>query len=295
MRKIFLLPIALLICVACSQEEKKQDEQMAQVPLDVLQADKEALAQAIADRDSLFNLVNEISYDIEQINELEKILTISGSLDAESPTQRSKIKNDIAALKSTLQQRRQKLAELEAKLKESKLSNIQLEKTIETLKSQIEHKQAEIDSLSQSLSLAKGRIVKLETDKDSLNKTISTVSQEKAQMEQVANEAIANVNELNKCFYAVGSKKELKKNKILESGFLKKTKIMQGEFDANFFNTADKRTLKSINLHSKKAKLLTNHPQDSYTIEDVNGMKVLKITSPTLFWNLSNYLVVQID
>lgn len=295
MRKIFLLPIALLFCVACSQEEKKQDEQMAQVPLDVLQADKEALAQAIADRDSLFNLVNEISYDIEQINELEKILTISGSLDAESPTQRSKIKNDIAALKSTLQQRRQKLAELEAKLKESKLSNIQLEKTIETLKSQIEHKQAEIDSLSQSLSLAKGRIVKLETDKDSLNKTISTVSQEKAQMEQVANEAIANVNELNKCFYAVGSKKELKKNKILESGFLKKTKIMQGEFDANFFNTADKRTLKSINLHSKKAKLLTNHPQDSYTIEDVNGMKVLKITSPTLFWNLSNYLVVQID
>ncbi len=295
MRKIFLLPIALLICAACSQEEKKQDEQMAQVPLDVLQADKEALAQAIADRDSLFNLINEISYDIEQINELEKVLTINGSLNAESSTQRSKIKNDIAALKSTLQQRRQKLAELETKLKDSKLSNIQLEKTIETLKMQIEHKQAEIDSLSQSLQLAKGKIVKLETDNDSLNKTITTVSQEKFQVEQVANEAIANVNELNKCFYAVGSKKELKKNKILESGFLRKTKIMQGEFDANFFNAADKRTLKSINLHSKKVKLLTNHPQNSYTIEDVNGLKVLKITNPTLFWNLSNYLVIQID
>lgn len=295
MKKVFLLPIALLMCVACANEEKKQDDQSAQLAQEQIQADKEALAQAIADRDSLFSLINEISDDIAQINELEKILAINGSVGSDASSNRTRIKNDIAALKLTLGQRRKKLAELEAKLKESKLTNTELEKTIATLKLQIDGKQAEIDSLTTVLTSAKGQIVKLENDKDSLTRTITTVSAEKAQVEQVANEAISNVNELNKCFYAVGSKKELKKNKILESGFLKKTKIMQGEFDVNFFSSADKRTLKTINLHSKKAKVLTNHPSGSYTIEDVNGMKVLKINNYTSFWSLTNYLVIQID
>lgn len=295
MKKIFFLPITLLICVACANEEKKQDEQATLLAQEQIQADKATLAQAIADRDSLFSLINEISDDIDQINELEKILAINGSTGSDAASNRTKIKNDIAALKLTLEQRRKKLAELEAKLKESKLTNTELEKTIATLKLQIDGKQAEIDSLTTVLSSARGQITKLENDNDSLSRTISTVSAEKVQVEQIANEAISDVNELNKCFYAIGSRKELKKNKILESGFLKKTKIMQGDFDASFFSSADKRTLKTINLHSKKAKILTNHPSNSFAIEDVNGMKVLKITNPTTFWNLSNYLVVQID
>lgn len=295
MKKIFFFPIALMMCVACANEEKSQENQAAQMTQEQIQADKEALAQAIADRDSLFSLINEISDDIAQINELEKILAINGYVGSDASSNRTRIKNDIAALKLTLEQRRKKLAELETKLKESKLTNTELEKTIATLKLQIDGKQAEIDSLTTVLTSAKGQIVKLENDKDSLTRTISTVSAEKAQVEQVANEAISNVNELNKCFYAVGSKKELKKNNILESGFLKKTKIMQGEFDSSFFSSADKRTLKTINLHSKKAKVLTNHPSGTYSIEEVNGMKVLKINNSSSFWSLTNYLVVQID
>ena len=202
---------------------------------------------------------------------------------------------DLQILKNTLQQRQQKLNELEKKLKDSKLTNTKLEKTIETLKTQIAEHQVEIENLNTALTSAKGQIVKLENDKDSLNKTITTVSAEKAKVEEIAEEAITNVNELNKCFYAIGSKKELKQNKILESGFLKKTKVMQGEYDQNFFSVADKRTLKKINLHSKKAKILTNHPANSYELQDVDGQKTLLITNPSIFWNLSNYLVIQID
>ena len=85
------------------------------------------------------------------------------------------------------------------------------------------------------------------------------------------------------------------KNKIIESGFLKKTKVLQGDYDTQFFNIGDKRTLNKINLHSKKAKVLTNHPSNSYQIVDRDGIKVLEITNPNAFWNLTNYLVVQVD
>ena len=292
MRKIIAILLASMTIWSCSNDSKQNEEQIALQ--DTINANKEALVKAIADRDSLFSLINDISDDMDQIKSLENILA-SNAWTSETSSKKEKIKNDLQILKNTLQQRQQKLNELEKKLKDSKLTNTKLEKTIETLKSQIAEYQVEIENLNTALTSAKGQIVKLENDKDSLNKTITTVSAEKAKVEEIAEEAITNVNELNKCFYAIGSKKELKQNKILESGFLKKTKVMQGEYDQNFFSVADKRTLKKINLHSKKAKILTNHPANSYELQDVDGQKTLLITNPSIFWNLSNYLVIQID
>lgn len=285
-----LLLIGTLLLCSCGQEKTGNE-----IPVEIINADKEALAQAIADRDSLFVLVNEITGDMSQIKELEKILAINNSLETESSSQREQIKNDIEAIKLTLQQRREKLDQLEKKLKMSKLSNSKLEKTIATLSAQIDSQNVEIETLTTKLFHAKGEIVKLEQDNDSLSQTIQNVSSQKAQVEEIANQAISNINELNKCYYAIGSKKELKNKNILESGFLKKTKVLENEFDDKFFSTADRRTLNTINLHSKKAKILTNHPENSYLIEDQNGQKILKIKDRDAFWNLSNYLVIQID
>ena len=103
-------------------------------------------------------------------------------------------------------------------------------------------------------------------------------------------------DELNTCYYAIGSKKELQDNNIIKTGFLRKTKIMQGDYEMSYFTAVDKRNLTQLPLHSKKAKVMTNQPADSYRIQDGNGgMKVLVITNPTKFWNASNFLVIQID
>ena len=54
--------------------------------------------------------------------------------------------------------------------------------------------------------------------------------------------------------------------------------------------------MRTINLGSKKAKVMTNQPTDSYEIvEGANGVKILKITNPNRFWNQSNFLVVKTD
>lgn len=293
MKQLITILFIAIIMTSCSLENKEQQIALENAQ-DTIKANRAELIQAIADRDSLFSLINEISEDMDEIKDYERILS-TGNLNNESSSQKEKIRNDLQILKNTLQQRQQKLTELQKKLKDSKATNSKLEKTIETLNAQIVEQQKEIETLTIALTSAKGQIIKLESDKDSLNKTISSVTAEKELVEGIAQEAISNVNELNKCFYAIGSKQELKKNKIIESGFLKKTKVLQGDYDTQFFNIGDKRTLNKINLHSKKAKVLTNHPSNSYQIVDRDGVKVLEITNPNAFWNLTNYLVVQVD
>ena len=135
-------------------------------------------------------------------------------------------------------------------------------------------------------------IEKLSTAVDSLHSTVDTIT---SQRDAAVLKGTQLENELNTCYYVAASAKELKEHKILESGFLRKTKVMESDFDANFFTKADKRTLHSIRLYSKKAKVLTNQPADSYQIVDNGGQKELRILNPAAFWSLSNYLVVEID
>ena len=61
----------------------------------------------------------------------------------------------------------------------------------------------------------------------------------------------------------------------------------------DYFTKIDIRVDKGIKLYSKSAKLLTNHPACSYSLDkDASGMYTLRITNPTTFWSVSKYLVV---
>ncbi len=285
MRKFIALGItAVLVLSGCSNKQKEEEARQQ------ADATKAELIAAVNDRDQLLNLVNEISSGMEQIKQLENILTVSGG--TETPGQKEQIKADIAAIQQTLQERREKLAELEKKLASSSQSNASLKQTIASLRAQIDSQSSEITDLRSNLDQAKTRIGSLDAAVDSLNTTVSTVVAERDSTEQ-QNTALAN--ELNRWYYAIGTKSELKENRIIETGFLRKTKIMKGDFDKSFFTVADKRTLTTIDLNSDKAEVLTNQPASSYVMGDTNGHKVLRITNPAAFWSLSNYLVIKID
>lgn len=286
MKKIFALLIVAGLFAAC--DSKKENEEAAKA---LQEATRTELEQAVADRDSLLSLVNEISSGMDEIKYMENILATDG-VGEEGSDRRAKIVNDIAMLQRTLEQRRLQLEKLEAQLKNSSLKNKNLLQTIETLKEQIASQSAEIDALRDNLAQANVKIEELNTAVDSLNYVVdNTVAERDAAIDR----GISLENEMNICYYVAASSKELKQHKIVESGFLRKTKIMQGDFDQNFFTLADKRTLREIELYSKKAKVLSNQPADSYRIVDRGNQKVLEITNPALFWSLSNYLVIEID
>lgn len=277
------------ISSACSKNEQtaKSDDQDSQK---IAGASKEDLEQAVSDRDELLSLVNEISNGLADIKNLENIVATDGS---ETPSQKAKIRQDIAAIQAALTDRRQRLEELEKKLSSSNVYTSKLSKTIESMKLQIENQTKEIASLTQQLSDAKAEIGSLNNQVDSLNTTVADVS---GQRDVAQQEATNYNNQLNEVFIAIGNKKELKENHILEKKFLSKTKILSGDFNQKFFSTQDKRTYEGQVLYgAKKAEIKTNQPKDSYTLTKQGNNMVLKVLNKERFWSNTSYLVIQIN
>ncbi len=288
---ISAVAFATLLTVSCKQ---KTDEN-AQVPMldstDVVSLSREELEATLMTQDSLINLVNDISADMIQLKNIEMIVSSPSGLNRETASQKQQILNDMAAVRQTLAERRQRLTKLEAKLKQNSHQNSMLLKTIENLKAQIEQNEMTIQDLNKQLAEANIKIQNLNVAVDSLSTSVET---EKAGKEKAIAEAANLTNELNTCYYAIGSKKELESHNIIQTGFLRKTKILQGDYQMNYFTAIDKRSATKIPLYNKKAKVLTTQPKDSYKIvDDNNGMKILEITNPTRFWAASNYLVIQ--
>ena len=286
MKKIISIFAVALVCLtACDNGKLKQAEEKN------LQLDS-SLQEAKANQDSLLVLLNDITDGMNQIKDLEKILSNTNDLSAESKTRKEQIKNDMAAIQKALQERRMRLAELETKLKNSQQYSSTLKKTVENLKAEIANQEATISTLRNDLATAKIQVDQLTVRVDSLNSTVDSVIIEK----QKAEENVKILTDEQKFSYnAIGSKKELKEAKIIETGFLRKTKLLQADFQQTYFTTADKRDLNTIPTHAKKAKILTNMPEGSYIFEAVDGLQMLRITDPVKFWSLSNYLVIQVD
>lgn len=287
MKKLALFVVSGLVLTTACHHRAEQSQ------VDTTPTTSDSLRTALANQDSLLVLMNDVADGMAQIKQMENILSTTNNLSAESKDRRQQIRNDMLMIQQTLQARRDRLAELEKKLQNSSSNNSTLQKSIQTLKKQISDQEGTIESLRKELSNANIHIEHLTANIDSLNTAVASVTAAKEEVEQVASDL---TNELNTCYYAIGSKSELKEHKLIETGFLRKTKIMPEDFEQSYFTMGDKRTLTSIDLHSKKAKVLTNQPSDSYTIEEApNGTKVLKITSPARFWSVTNFLVIQVD
>lgn len=253
---------------------------------------KQELATALNERDELLSLVKEVSVGLEQIKQLENVMSIAAARPAETSGQKARILSDISNLKNQISLRRKQLEQLEAKLQNSTINNKELQETIGALRVFIDSQMDEIESLKEQLIAANKQIGVLNNAVDSLNTTVSTVTGER----DSAQETSARFeNELNICYYVVATKSDLKKHNIIESGFLRKTTLMKGDFDKEFFVIGDKRMLDTLPLKTDKARILTNHPESSYKIIEENGQRVIKITNPNQFWSLTDYLVVQRD
>ncbi|MCH5247590.1 MAG: hypothetical protein J1E99_05465 [Muribaculaceae bacterium] len=287
MKKILFL-FAVLAVTLASCDTKSKPKMSDDEPTTA-----DSLREALANQDSLLALFNEISADMMSIKEMEQILANPATMKAESVSKREHIKNDMAAIQEALQQRREKIEELEKKLRNSNANNKILQTTIDNLKAQILQQDSAIRYYQEALEQRRIIILAQSERIEDLTQDLSAVSEAKNQAEE---KNLQLTEELNTCYYAIGTKKELKAHNLIESGFLRKTKILPGEIDLSFFHQGDKRTLKTINLYSKKAKVVTDQPKSSYSItQEANGEKVLNILDSKIFWEKGNFLVIQID
>lgn len=286
------LMIGLALMPACKRTNQLEQEAMRQDSINA--ALQDSINTANAERDSLIELMTDIATGMDQIKELQDIVSVR-NLGKETPDKKKQLRDDIELIQQSIRKHKQRLNDLEKRLKQSTNYNSKMEKTIASLRQQLDEQQNTINGLTTQLEAAHIQIRNLNQSVDSLNTVNKVVTKEKEVAQEESKQLTAEVNNLNTCYYVIGSKKELKANKIIESGFLRKTKILQGDFEMSYFTKADRRTLSEIPLRSRKAQLMTNHPKDSYELIDRDGSKVLHILNANRFWEKSNFLVVKVD
>lgn len=291
MKKLaFIACMAVMLTVASCGHKKTDiviEEDFAVI------STEDSLRMALANQDSLLSLIADITTDMNNIRQMEDILSTPGSLNAETESARKKIHDDMLAIQNTLQQRRERLAELEKKLGVARANNATLQKTIETLQAQIAEQEQSIAGLTAELSRKNIIIEHQSLEIDSLNSTLTIVNEAKEAAEEAT---VKLTDDLNTCYYAIGTKKQLNESAIIKSGFLRRTQVLPGDVDTKFFTKADKRSLIEINCHAKKAEVMTNQPKSSYEfITEANGQKILVIKDANEFWKKSDFLVIKID
>ena len=238
--------------------------------------------------------MNDIQQNIEKIKDAQNVISVRPLSENTPRDVRNKVSEDMAYINELIKVNKEELEKMRSKMKHSSFQLDNLEKTLASLARQLNEESAKVARLQIQLQQKDSVITKLGTTVNELGKNVEDLEQkneEKTTVIQQQDEA------MNTAWYAIGSIKELKDNKIISSeGIFSPKKVLQSDFNKNYFVKVDTRNTKSVPLYSKsKAKILTIHPKTSYTLEKENENYVLIITNPAEFWSVSKYLVVEVD
>lgn len=285
MKKITAIALlAAMVGVNSCGNTKLSEEEARNHTLD------DSLQVALANADSLFSLLYDVTAGMEQITRLEKLM--GTEMTTESTTARANIAKQMEAIQKGLVDRRKRIEELEAQLANTNGGNGKLKEQIAVLRQQIDTQAAMVADLQQKLEDANIHIARLDSTIVDLNTVVDTISAAKAKTQA---ELDRTISDLNAVYYVIGTEKELKDHNIIEGGGLfSKPKVLPSDFDQDYMTRADRRTLTVIPLDTKKAKVMTPQPEDTYRIDKgANGMLSLVIVQPDAFWAASRFLVVK--
>lgn len=281
MKKVLLFALCLFTLASCNNGKSPSG------PSDDSQ--KDSLQKIIEQRDNEINdmmgILNEVEEGFRLINEAEN--RVSVARNGEGASRKQQIRENIQFIQQRMAENRELIAKLRNQVKNGSIKSEQLQKTIENLTKQLEEKDHQIKDLYAQLEAKDIHIEELQNTTNTLSKNVDILQDDNVKK---ANTINTQDKQLNTAWYVFGTKKELKEQNILVNG-----KVLQGNFNKNYFTKVDIRSLKAIKLYSKSAKLLTMHPSSSYKLErDAQGQYVLNISNPQLFWSTSKYLVVQV-
>jgi hypothetical protein len=283
--------VVLLIAVFIAYSLYNRDHKLL---LSQMEMQKNSFTEKLASRDSSIGewvtTFSEIEKNIAIIKEKEHIISTNSASGELSREKKQQIVEDIKYINTLLEQNKKKIASLNSQLSKSGGTIKALQNTIAGLEASVKQSESEIADLKATLLTKKFEIEQLNTEKSELKVAI-------AQKDEKIN---TQTYEMNKAFYACGTFKQLKAKGLLtkEGGFigLGKTKTLAASFPDSVFKQIDLTVVKSIPVNSKSAKLISEHPANSYQlIRDKNkNIESIEIKDPALFWKISKYAVVEI-
>jgi hypothetical protein len=284
---IILLITGGIIANSLYKEEQKKH-------LSMMEVQKQSFTEQVTTRDSVINewmlTFDQIEKDLNTVKEKENIITIKSSDKEFSKDKKQLILKDIEFINTLLDQNKKKIESLTAQLKSSGGAIKGLQIKVAELEASMKLRENEISELKVAL-----------VQKDFEIGTLNTRMTEQQVAIAQKDETISNqTNEMNKAFIVYGTYKDLKAKGLVskEGGFLglgKKESIIEDFSDSSFTQINITET-KSIPVNSKVAKLITEHPRNSYELirDKDNKIASIEIKDPEQFWKISKYAVVEI-
>jgi len=250
-----------------------------------MQAQLDSLTQvnesAKTEYDEAMNTLNEIEDAMAQVRASENLLLVQAK-EGDGNTAVAEIK----ALQDLIDQNKQKIADLESKLSSSNKTNTTLKSTITKLKAELEEKDQYVETLKEELSARNIKIDELNERVSGLSSNIDSLTVVSAQQNEVIK---SQESALNTVWYCVGSSRELKDWDVVSG----KTIMPNGS--NSFFTAVDKREFSYLPLASKRATILTTHPEGSYDlVKGEDKMLTLKVLDKNAFWSVSRYLIISV-
>lgn len=282
MKRIVFFTMCLLALISCKEQGNTHQTDTLTQKIDSLERVNVQKDDEIND---MVKTLNAIEDGFRAINEAQGRLTVAQR--GEGANAEARILENMQFIQKTMAENKQLIEKLTARVRQTSIASDQLKKTLENLQAQMEEKENELTVLREELAAKDIHIAELDEMVVQLNEDVVQLKDENDRKTETIN---TQDKELHSAWYAFGTKKELKNQNILKSG-----EVLQSNFNKEYFTKIDIRVDKELKLMSRDAKLLTNHPDGSYTLtRDANRQYVLRINNPQLFWSTSRYLVVQV-
>jgi len=285
----FILLVALGVLVY-SLYKKDHNTQLV-----LMEAQKSSFTEQLTARDSMINewllAFDQIEKDLLLIKEKENLITMNSSDSEFSKDRKDQIREDINSINTLLEANKERIASLSAQLKKSGTNIKGLQARVETLETTVKQYEVAITDLKTILAGKDIEIGDLNTRVLALEDTVSK------QFDRINSQ----ISELNKGFLASGTFKDLRDKGLVskEGGFLglgRQESLIEDFTDNSLFEIVDVTKTRTIPVNSRKAKLITEHPTDSYALvpEGDNRIAYIEIKDPDQFWKISKYAVVEL-
>jgi len=283
MRLLSFLVLASIVIASCGNPEAERAAQKA-LSDSLLQVQQDSLLDVFRGE------LQDISQRISQVSVRNGLLAIDSSEG--DVLSKEMILKRVESLDGLLANNKAELNQLYERMRKSNVKNKQMEEMLQSMQARIAERESQIEKLMAMINDKDVVITEIKATLDSMRSDNINLTEEVISMDE----------EMHTVHYIIGEQKELKEKGVItkEGGILglgASKKLDVSKLDPTLFTEADIRELLSIPLYSKKAKLITNHPESSYElIMDSDGnVKSLKVNDRKAFWSVTDYLVVEVD
>ena len=291
MKKIVILGIGASMFFLGSCVESSQKYKTLQARLDSLST---VHIMQNSEMESMLADLNDISAGMQSLRDAERLLTLEtineNKDNSKSKQQLNQLKKDVQAITEAIASYKEQISKLEGK---NKSQSAEFKRLIAGLNAELDQRTQKLNEITKQLAEKNQQLAVKTEEVANLTENVEALDKANKSQQMTINEQDMAIHQGH---YLIGNRKELKEAEVISRQGIFCPPIVSSQAQKADFTDLDIREMKVIPLNSKKAKLLSVHPADSYTLETgEDGNMTLKINDENNFWKQTKYLVVMIE